>query len=157
MLTVKLGGYMKQNNPTTNIVITAIVIGVIAASAGFFGGMKYQQSKRDQLTPGITGGQGRMGGVQNGINSKPTSRPVYGEIIKADKKTITIQSRDGSSKLILLTENGQIFKAVTGSVDDLLVGSQVSVFGTPNPDGSFSAENIQIASVDTKITPVPTK
>lgn len=148
---------MKEKNTNTNLIAIATLVGVIAAGGGFFGGMKYQQSKRTQFTAMMSGGQGRMGGAPNAMRGKGTARPVYGEVIKADEKSITVKSRDGSSKIVLLSQTGQIYKAVAGTASDIIIGTQVSVFGTPNPDGSVTAENIQIASTAQSATPTPTK
>lgn len=147
---------MKLEKLNTNSIVLLTLVGAVVACGGFFGGIKYQQSKRNPFTNIKPAGQGRMGGgAQNVAGGRGMSRPVAGEIIKADTKTITVKSRDGSSKIVLLSETGQIFKAASGSATDLHVGVQVSVFGTPNPDGSITAQNIQIASGVPHITPTP--
>ncbi len=146
---------MKQNNPTTNLIVTAILVGLVAGGGGFFGGTKFQQNKRTLNPTMMMGGQGRMGAIQNGANMKNASRPLAGEIIKADGKSITVKSRDGSSKIVLLSETGQIYKTASGSATDLQIGVQVSVFGSSNPDGSVTAQNIQISSAANGIVPKP--
>lgn len=148
---------MKEKNTNTNLIAIALLVGVIAAVGGFFGGMKYQQGKRTQFTAMMSAGQGRMGGAPNAQGTRGSSRPVYGEVIKADEKSITVKSRDGSSKIVLLSQTGQIYKAVAGTASDIIIGTQVSVFGTSNPDGSVTAQNIQIASTAQSATPTPTK
>ena len=149
---------MKEQSSNSNLIVTVALVGLVAAGGGFFAGMKYQQSKRVSFTSMMPAGQGRMGGgTQNMAGGKGMSRPVYGEIIKADAKTITVKSRDGSSKIVLLSETGQIYKAVAGAIDDLKIGTQVSVFGSANPDGSVTAQNIQIASTVETVSPTPSK
>lgn len=133
---------MKQNNPATNIVVIAIVIGVGAAGAGFFGGMKYQQSKFGQMTPSTANKQ--RGQNMTGGGSFGGVRPIIGEIKKIDKESIIVQLKDGSSKIIILSGTSLVSKTEYLSVNDLQTGTQVGVFGTLNEDGSVTAQNIQI-------------
>jgi len=67
-----------------------------------------------------------------------------GEIIAKDDKSITIKLQDGGSKIIFLTSNTPVTKNISGSLVDLKVGSAVTVSGTPNQDGSVSAQSVQI-------------
>jgi len=71
-------------------------------------------------------------------------RPVSGEIIKADTTSITVKLEDGSSKIILLSKNTAINRAEKVSAFDLTVGTTIAVFGSENPDGSITAQNVQI-------------
>lgn len=70
--------------------------------------------------------------------------PTAGEIIGADEKSITVKLQDGSSKIVLLSEKTQINKAEKATKEDLKKGEKVAVFGTENPDGSVTAQNIQL-------------
>lgn len=112
---------MKHNNPTTNLIIVAAVVGLVAGAAGFFGGMMR----------GTTGNR-------NGF------RPVAGEIIKSDDTSITVKLNDGGSKIIMLSSSTRINMAAQGSKADLTTGTQVAIFGSENPDGSVTAQNVQI-------------
>jgi hypothetical protein len=49
-----------------------------------------------------------------------------------------------SSEIVLLSPTTQILKSVTGAASDLTVGSEVTITGTTNSDGSVSATSIQI-------------
>lgn len=71
-------------------------------------------------------------------------RPVSGEIINSDDQSITVKTNDGSSKLIFLSDNTEINEATKAAVSDLEIGKQVAVFGTENPDGSITGQNIQL-------------
>ncbi|MFZ5535812.1 MAG: hypothetical protein ACOY3M_06715 [Patescibacteria group bacterium] len=125
-----------------------IVLGVaIAAGGGFFAGTKYQQTKRGQFfTRGSANFSGRGAGTMMGTGNgmRGGLRPVGGEIMKTDAKSITVKLPDGSSKIILLSEKTQINKASEGTISDLISGTQVAVFGSENADGSVTAQNIQI-------------
>ncbi len=133
-----------------NYIIIAIVALLVGAGA-FYGGMKYQETKTPTLgngqffqrNGGGAGGQfaGRSG--QNGQRGGG-ARPVNGEIISADDKTVTVKMTDGSSKIVILSDSTQINKAATGSKTDLKTGEKVAVFGTDNSDGTVTAQNIQL-------------
>jgi hypothetical protein len=127
--------------------ITAVVVLIVAGGAGFYGGMKYQQSKTsaNRLTgsarqfgnfAGRTGG-----GTGTGSNS---FRPVNGQILSAGNNTLTVKLSDGSSKVVILTSTTQINKAAQGTVADLQVGTTIAVMGQANSDGSVTAQSIQL-------------
>jgi hypothetical protein len=121
-----------KNNTTT-----LIVIAIIIAGASFFGGMKYQESKRPAFNRQTTNNDMRRG--QNGNN-----RPVNGEILNSDDKSITVKLIDGSSKIVLLTSTTSLNKAAEATKSDLKPGERISVFGVTNADGSVTAQNIQL-------------
>lgn len=123
-----------------NLNTLAIILLIVGLGAGFFVGMKYQQSQSSQNT-GRTGQGGRG---QFGQRNGNVGRPVAGEILSSDDKSITVKLPDGSSKIVLLSANTQINKAATASVSDLKVGEKVAVFGSNNSDGSVTAQNIQL-------------
>jgi len=124
---------MKQNQ-----FIPIALVAIVAAGAGFYGGMKYRQ-------------QARMNTIGNFANRLPANgttrsgfRPVSGEIIKADDTSITVKLSDGGSKIILLSGATNITKAEKKGKSDLVTGKHVAVFGTENTDGSVTAQNIQL-------------
>jgi hypothetical protein len=57
---------------------------------------------------------------------------------------VTVKLPDGSSKIVLISENTKINKMTEGSIDDLETGKQIVVFGQENSDKSISATNIQL-------------
>jgi hypothetical protein len=128
------GGDLDENN----YVITIILV-IVFAVAGFYGGMKYQQSQRGVIRNGRTGEIG-IGGTGN----RGGFRPVAGEIISADDKSITVKLQDDSSKIILINTKTVINKAQTVDKSELKVGEKVSVFGSENTDGSVTAQNVQV-------------
>ena len=123
-----------------NFVMTGIALVVVAVVA-FFAGTKYQQnqtSQTSQTTQGTGRGQGRSrnGGGGGGR--------VMGDILNADDKSITVKMPDGSTKLVLLSSTTAITTATAAAKTDLKVGTRVGVFGTDNPDGSTTAQTIQL-------------
>ena len=129
-----------------NVIIITIVLVLVVGGGAFFAGMKYQQGKQNfsrQLTgQGQRIGQGQIQGNRAGF------RPVSGEIISSDEKSITVKLQDGSSKIILLTDKTEINKASEATKDDLKTGEKVAVFGMENSDGSVTAQNIQLNPLD---------
>lgn len=136
-----------------NNYLTTILLVIIFAGAGFYGGMKYQQSKAQSFTGQLNNRPGGIrnnqfgnltGTMKNGGASRGGFRPVAGEIISADDKSITVKLQDESSKIILINDKTQINKAEMVNKSELKVGEKVSVFGSENADGSVTAQNVQL-------------
>lgn len=121
-----------------NYLITIILV-LVFAGTGFYGGMKYQQSKLGDRQFTMRNGQQ----LRNG-NNRGGFRPVAGEIISADEKSITVKLQDDSSKIILINDKTVVNKAQTVSKSELKVGEKISVFGSENSDGSVTAQNVQL-------------
>lgn len=124
--------------------IMAVVAVLIVGAAAFFGGMKYQQSKQSSSRFAQFGnGQGRgqfpgAGGQNQGF------RPVRGEVISVDDKSLTVKLADSSSKIVLFSDKTDISKSDPASKADIKSGQQVLVLGSDNPDGSVAATSIQL-------------
>lgn len=129
----------------TNIIITVLLV-VIVGGGAFFAGVKYQQSKQTSFRQ-LNGALGQSG-QRNGMGGNRIGfRPVSGEIISSDDKSITVKLNDGSSKIVFLTGNTNINKAGQATKEDLVVGEKVAVIGQENSDGSVTAQNIQLNPV----------
>ncbi len=125
---------------------TQIIVGfVVVAALSFYGGMKYNQSKAVTNT---RTGTGQFAGGQRGTRGGGTGA-VMGEILSKDDTSITVKMRSGGSSIVFLTANTPVMKSVAGANTDLAVGQQVMVFGTPNSDGSVTAQSIQIRPATT--------
>lgn len=125
-----------------------IILAVVIVAGGFFGGMKYQQSKQSSFAGfgqgGTENGQRTRGGFQNGTGNRNGFRPTTGDIITSDNNSITIKLVDGSSKIILLSDKTNIYKTAMSQKTDLTAGQKVMVMGTDNSDGSTTAQSIQV-------------
>ena len=126
----------------SNFIIMTIVFALLAGGVGFFGGMKYQQSKTPSFPRDFQGQRGQL----NRNNATQGLRPVNGTIISRDEDSITVKLADESSKIVLITENSTINKTEKGSKEDLAEGTEVMVFGQENSDGSITAQSIQIGT-----------
>lgn len=141
---------MKNKN-----ILSFVVVAIISLGIGFGGGIKYQSSKKPDFVNqfsnrnGFNQDRGQAGLKAGGAaQANPAmrggNRPVAGEIISSDSKSLTVKQPDGSNKIILLSSTTQINKAQSAVVSDLKVGEKVSIFGTTNPDGSVTAQNVQL-------------
>ncbi len=124
---------------------TSIALGlaVLTLIVGFAGGYFFRNYRLSKMRQNFAGQFPRT--TNNGSQTNRLGgRPVVGEIISKDDKSITVKMADGSTKIVILSDSTTYSKTDTGSRDDLNVGTQVGVFGTDNSDGSVSAQNVQL-------------
>jgi uncharacterized protein (UPF0333 family) len=140
--------------------IILIVVAVVFAGGGFFGGIKYQQSKtpaagaRAFNAAGTAGfalrrGAGGAGGTNAGF--------ANGQVLNVDQGSITIKLQNGGSQNVVLAPSTQYRKAVDGTSADVIVGSQVTITGTTNSDGSLTAQSVQIRPASSTPEGLPAK
>lgn len=130
-------------------IILIIIASMLVAAGAFYGGMRYGQSK---LLQGLNQGQQRFFGSSTSttgtLNGRSGNRTgtgfIAGQIITKDENGITLKLQDGGSKIIFFSDFTEISKFVSGSTSDLGVGTNITVNGTTNPDGSITAKSIQI-------------
>jgi hypothetical protein len=124
-----------------------IAIIIMAGCGGFFGGMKYAESKKSAdrklgVPPNFGGQNFREQGKTSGNSTG--SGFVNGEILGKDEESITVKVSDGGSKIIFFSDMTQITKTAAGTIDELKVGDNVMVDGSANQDGSVAAKTIQL-------------
>jgi len=124
-----------------NKIIVGIISVIIIAGVAFYSGIMYQKSTisvRGQFTGNLSDSKniGIRGNVGGGFTA--------GEIISKDATSITIKMQDGSTKIILVTENTQVIKSSSGLLDDLTIGTDITITGATNSDGSITAKSVQI-------------
>lgn len=129
-----------------NVILVSVILILIAAAGGFYGGMKYAGNKNPQKNFLANGAnfQGMRQGGGNGSGNRTGAGFVNGEILKKDDKSITVKLPDGGSKIVYLSDKAEISKSASGTPSDLEIGKQVMVNGTANSDGSITANLIQI-------------
>lgn len=136
--------------------IALVVVVIIAVGVGaFFGGRATGGGNAaTTASTGQVAGQGngtRPNGMQGPGGTGDFAGPggngrnmISGSILAADASSITIQTSDGSTKLVLLSGSTTISKTADGSVSDLVTGKDVMVIGTTNTDGTVTATGIQL-------------
>lgn len=136
-----------NNTLIASILLTAVVVG----GGGFYGGMKYAQAHPAQIPGGraanaqgfrngFSGGQGQGRGAGGMGNAGFTA----GSIVSKDTSTLTLKLRDGGSKLVLYSTSTRVAKTSEGTLNDLVLGTEVTVMGSANQDGSVTAGQVQI-------------
>lgn len=121
-----------------NINMIAVVLLIAGLGAGFFAGMKYQQSQNSSF---VNFRQGQFDRQNRNMMGRGA---IMGQIISQDDKSITVKLQDNSSKIVLLSASATISKTDVGSKTDLKTGANVAVFGITNSDGSVTAQNVQL-------------
>ncbi len=141
-----------------NKLVLIILGGLVLASGSFYGGMRYgsasglamarggfsnltseeRAARTAQFGGGAVAGGNRMGGRAAG------GGVAAGEIILHDDKSLTIKLPAGGSQIVFLTDKTPVMKSVAGSSSDLSIGAQVVVSGVKNPDGSITAQSVQL-------------
>ena len=128
------------------ISVIFILIVLVAVGGSFYAGMKYQSAQSSIRRVGsgnftgtfaVNGRTGAGGGL------------VVGQVIAKDSQSLTLSLRTGSTQIIFVSGSTQISKMAAGSLSDISVGTNVSVNGTANPDGSLNAQTIQIRPAST--------
>ncbi len=115
-----------------NLIFGILIL--VFAAGGFYGGMKYQQSKT--ISPERFQRQNNQ--------TANNMRPVNGEILSVDDQSVTVKLMDGSSKIVLITTSTTINKTDPATRSDLKVGESVAAFGIANSDGTVTANSIQL-------------
>jgi hypothetical protein len=138
-------------------IVPIIIICLVVAVLSFWGGMTYAGKNITAANASRQGAFGQNGG-RNMMRGGAGGGFVSGTVLAKDATSLTIALRapggpnssqggatsTGGSKIVLISPGTQVEKTVSGAITDVAVGSQVSITGTANPDGSVSATSIQI-------------
>jgi hypothetical protein len=131
--------------------ISIILVGVILAGAcGFYGGNIYAKSKASEApgqrlqagAEGMRNFRANMGTA--GQAGRATQGMAAGEVLSIDGQSISLKLRDGGSKLVFLTASTTVAKMDKAGLEDIASGTEITVNGTPNADGSLTAQVIQL-------------
>jgi len=116
------------------IIVTAVIALVVGYGIGYF---THPAATQPQTARGNFSGTGNLArGGGGGLLS--------GTVAKEDSGSITLNTRDGSSHVVLITPATTVQKSVNGTLSDIAVGSVIFVTGSTNSDGSISASSIQL-------------
>ncbi len=122
--------------------IGLVIVGIIVLVGAFYAGMTYGGNNvRASINSKSMNFAQNMGGVRGNRNMGGFTN---GQIIAKDDKSITVSLMSGGSKIIFLDSNTKVSKQAMGTMADLAVGTQVSIMGAANSDGSINATTVQI-------------
>ncbi|MCX6781203.1 MAG: hypothetical protein NT003_03780 [Candidatus Magasanikbacteria bacterium] len=129
-----------------NVYVIGIILAVVIGGGSFFAGTKYGASSAAtskaalSAQRGAGGGAGRRGGMAGGAGAGFVS----GKILSKDATSLTVQLQDNSSKIVYFSSSTSVGRMTTGTVDDLSVGTNVTVTGDATLDGIVTAKTIQV-------------
>lgn len=133
-------------------ILISVITGVLSLVIGLFGGVAYQKTKQQSFRQTMMGQLGNANSVRNGNGTgSTTSRdnlmrgnaPVSGKIISMDATSITVQTQDGSNKIVLVSDQTKVNKTSAGAKSDLVVGAEVMVIGNTT-NGAVTAQAISL-------------
>ena len=135
-----------------------VITAIIALAIGLFAGYSYEKgkisaSRQGTFQTGANGTRSLNGGSFGRTGTGVRGGAITGKITSADNNSITVQSSDGSSKIVLLSDQTKINKTSQGASSDLQVGSQVMVIGS-TVSGTVTAQTITVGGF--MPTPTPT-
>lgn len=125
----------------------ALLLIAVAGYSGFKLGQIEPSNNRNQFN--MAGAPGSQSGMKSGARGGVGfgGGMLSGDILKKDSQSLTLQLRDGGSKIVWFATSTEVSKMTTGSLDDLISGKTVTVNGMTNPDGSLAAKSIQIRPI----------
>jgi hypothetical protein len=119
-------------------IITGVVALVVGLGVGYYGAGVLHPAATTPTRGSFAGAGGAARAGANGAGL------LSGTVAASDAGSITLDTRDGSSHVVLITPSTTVSKSVSGSESDVTVGATVIVSGTTNSDGSVSASSIQL-------------
>jgi hypothetical protein len=121
-----------------------IIILVIVGAISFYMGTKTSANNSADSPQKAMWNQPGNANFRRPGNANTQGNFINGEILSKDNKSVTVKLRDGGSKIVFFSSATQIAKSVAGTPDDLAVGVNLMITGTDNPDGSVTAQMIQL-------------
>lgn len=123
-----------QNKYKKFLPTTAAII--VVAALSFYVGTIYSQKSATGTRQQFAQQFRQREGIQGGF--------ISGKVLSKDVESITVQTRDGSSHIVLYSGSTAVVKPVPGSINDISAGTEVVAGGTQNSDGSITAQSIQV-------------
>jgi hypothetical protein len=126
------------------LIIAAVAL-VIGLGGGYWGGHAFASGTTTPTNGTFTRGGGGAGTFAGGRGAGGAGGGfLSGTVAAKDATSVTIDTRDGSSHVVLVSPTVSVAKSVAGTLADVGIGSTVIVMGTTNSDGSLSATSIQL-------------
>lgn len=124
-----------------------IIITILAIIVSFALGLFYGKSSSSK-TANFPSENRQFGQNRNGLGGFSS-----GEIISKDENGITLKLQNGGSQIVIISSDTSINKQTSGSKDDLVIGTKITVNGTQNTDKSITAKSIQIRPTEENMKP----
>ncbi len=119
------------------------VVWCVVAILAFVGGMYYGGSGVSANTTASAGGAG--GSARTGAYAgRAGGGFVSGTVSAKDASSITVQLPNGNSEVVFYSTSTSVIMPSPASMTDVATGSEVSIGGTANGDGSVTAQTIQL-------------
>ncbi len=125
-----------------NVLVLCVLIALVVGADSFYGGMTYGKSSGkglmnrnfnpEQFGANVAGMGQRGGGL------------ISGEVMAQDGQSITVKIKDTGTKIVFFSTSTQVMKTSTGLIGDIAIGSNLTITGKANSDGSVTAQSIQI-------------
>ncbi|MDO8469981.1 MAG: hypothetical protein Q7S84_03120 [bacterium] len=151
-------------------IITSVVAAVVFGAVGFWTGMSYGKSLVTAVptnlhaggflgasgggtgtggpartTDGVqSGGQRFVGRGAAGMGGGTAGGFLAGEVVSKDASSVTVKLRDGGSRVVFISTSTQVLASRPGTLNDVMVGEELTIQGITNADGSISAQSIQV-------------
>ena len=128
-----------------------VIVAAVLIVAAFFGG-----AMSARLIPGLSGptgvagmngrqfGQGGMPGQGGANGARQAGGAVSGKVLKASAESVTVQDRDGSSRIVNLSSSTKFTKTVDATAADVSVGTTVTAFGQSGSGNTVDATQVMI-------------
>jgi hypothetical protein len=131
--------------------IGLVIVGIIVLAGVFYAGMTYGGNNVRAAISSRSQGLGVGNFAVRTGGARGAGGFTAGQIIAKDATSITVQLMTGGpagtasgSKIVFVDSNTKVTKQANGTLADLAIGTNVSVTGTANTDGSVSATAVQI-------------
>lgn len=145
-----------------NIIIWVAIVVIVGVGAFFGGEAVGRSSAASNLRSRFAAFGNGAGAFGNRAGGNGTS-VLAGSVLSMDSQSLTLQGRDGSSHVVFYSTSTEVSQPTVVPVSALKAGENVTVMGTSNSDGSFTASSIDIrpngpAGVPSQagVVPVPT-
>ncbi len=137
---------MNKKTLLVGVVLLVVVVGV----GSFYGGMVYGKGLNKSMAGrnfnGPMGaniaGMGQRGDMAN--RAGIAGGFISGEVISQDNQSITVKLKDAGTKIVFFSTSTQVMKTSVGLTSDISVGSNLTITGKANSDGTLTAQSIQI-------------
>jgi len=142
-------------NNKKNIIVAVALIAV--GLAAFYGGMTYGKSQAQASAASAQSARAARFAGANGAAGTSRGSNLRGSVLSLSDGSIVVQLADNQgTKIVMLGKDTQILETKATTADALTAGKGVTIMGTANTDGTFSATNVMLREAGTEPFGPPT-